>query len=308
MQLGLTPWNFTDLSAASLSRQAVFAEQCGYRSFWLPENHFNPGAVPDPLMLLAGIAAATDHILLATTSYLLTVRHPLQAAEQVAVLDNMSNGRVLLGVGRGFAADMLKAFDVPPKEKRKIFEATLTTMRRAWSGQPIEVAPGVEIVLDPLPLQRPHPPIWVAAFGPLALEQAGRLGMPYIASPMETLATLRENYDVHADANSVARVGDPRVPAVADVPVMRTVFTSEDARLLRQLRERLEAAPSPRQSEQTRLDDWAIVGDGVFVQDKLAEYRESLGVTHVVATRLRIPGVDETVLKSSVARLPELLA
>ena len=99
MRLGLTPWDFDDRSAAALSQQASRAEALGYESFWLPENHFNPGAIPDPLMLLAAVAAATKRIQLATTSYLLPLRNPLQAAEQVAVLDQLSGGRVLLGVG-----------------------------------------------------------------------------------------------------------------------------------------------------------------------------------------------------------------
>ena len=69
MQLGLTPWSFKDMSAAALSEQAAFAESLGYDSFWLPENHFNPQAIPDPLMLLAGVAAATSTIKLAATLF-----------------------------------------------------------------------------------------------------------------------------------------------------------------------------------------------------------------------------------------------
>ena len=65
----------------------------------MPENHFGLQAIPDPLMLLASIAGATQSIRLGTTSYLLTLRNPLQAAEQVAVLDRLSGGRLMLGVG-----------------------------------------------------------------------------------------------------------------------------------------------------------------------------------------------------------------
>ena len=62
MHLGLTPWNFHDRSAKSLARQAETGESLGYQSFWLPESHFTPGAIPDPLMLLAAVAGATQHI------------------------------------------------------------------------------------------------------------------------------------------------------------------------------------------------------------------------------------------------------
>ncbi|MCH1550992.1 MAG: LLM class flavin-dependent oxidoreductase, partial [Pseudomonadales bacterium] len=81
LHVGLTPWDFNDLSATSLCDQAAFAEALGYQSIWLPENHFGKQAVPDPLTLLASIAGATRQIGLGTTSYLLTLRNPLQAAE-----------------------------------------------------------------------------------------------------------------------------------------------------------------------------------------------------------------------------------
>ena len=86
MHLGLTPWRIgSRVNAHELGRQGALAESWGYRSFWLPESHFAAdGAIPDPLMLLAAVAAHTTTIRLATTSYLLPLRHPLQAAEQVA--------------------------------------------------------------------------------------------------------------------------------------------------------------------------------------------------------------------------------
>ena len=294
MHLGLTPWNFTNTSARSLQAQAVRAEAMGYESFWLPENHFNAGAIPDPLMLLAGVAAATSTIRLATTSYLLTLRHPLQAAEQVAVLDNMSEGRVLLGVGRGFAPDMLRAFNVVPKEKRKVFEASLEVMRRAWSGDAVPVGEGSSVVLDPLPVQKPHPPIWVAAFGPKALTQAGRLGLPYLASPMETLGVLEENHAVHRAAQE---------ERVAEVPLMRTVYIARNNRQARDVREALAKVDRPRTGDAPEVDDWAIVGEQAAVQDRLVEYQERLGMTHLVATRLRIKGFDHAELERSLETL-----
>lgn len=304
MRLGVTPWNFEDRSAQSLSEQARAAEAFGYESFWLPESHFSENAIPDPLMLLAGVAAATESIGLATTSYLLPLRNPLQAAEQVAVLDQLSNGRVILGVGRGYAPAMLKAFNVVPSEKRKLFEGNLALMQRAWAGEAITIAEGEDpVTLEPLPVQRPHPPIWVAAFGPKALAQAGRLGLPYLASPMETLGDLETNLRLHGDAARAAGHGE-----VATRPIMRTVFIGKTAQEVRAVKERLQSAvPLNRRSEATVVDDWALVGEAGFVAEKLAEYRERLRTTHVVVTRLRIGGIDERRLRESVARVHELL-
>ena len=302
MRPGLTPWNFSERSAASLSRQAEIAETLGYESFWLPESHFVADAIPDPLMLLAAVAAGTRRLRLGTTSYLVPLRNPLQAAEQVAVLDRLSNGRVILGVGRGYASAMLRAFDVAPREKRERFERNLESMVLAWKGEAVPAGEGGEaVVLDPLPVQKPHPPVWVAAFGPKALAQAGRLGLPYLASPMETLESLKANLKLHGEAAEAAGHDE-----VAVRPIMRTVFLGRRRRELDELKATLDAAGRPRRDDRAGVDDWAIVGDRGFVAAKLDEYREALGVTHMVVTRLRIGGIEERRLRESVAEVAEL--
>ena len=304
MKLGVTPWDFGRRTAQALTEQAQAAEALGYDSFWLPETHFNPGALPDPLMLLAGVAAGTRRLKLATTSYLLPLRHPLQAAEQVAVLDQLSDGRVILGIGRGYAPSMLQAFNVVPSEKRRVFEASLETMRRAWRGDPVVLEDGVtSVVLDPLPLQQPHPPLWVAAFGPKALAQAGRLGLPYLASPMETLEKLQLNYQHHHAAAS-----DSGIEPARTRPIMRTVFVSDNRREVRELQERmvLQAAKLGRLAADTPAEQWAIMGDAVQVRDQIAEYRERLEIDYLVVTRLRVDGVPKAAVHASMAAVAEI--
>ena len=310
MHLGLTPWRIgSRVNAQELGRQGALAESWGYRSFWLPESHFSADAsIPDPLMLLAAVAAHTNTIRLATTSYLLPLRHPLQAAEQVAVLDRLSDGRVTLGVGRGYQPAMFDAFSVSRKDKRRIFEWCLGEMIRAWQGEPLLARDGEPVVLSPLPVQQPHPPIWVAAFGPKALAQAGKLGLPYLASPMEPVQRLRDNYQRHAEASDAAGVRQP-----AELPIMRTLFVAEDATLLARVREQLEQ--SARQVASSRLrrgislapDDWAIVGEPNEVRDKVAAYVEQLGMTHLIVTRLRIGGMEAGAIERSVQVAAEVL-
>lgn len=304
MHLGLTPWRFTAFDADTLSRQAAFAEELGFESFWLPESHFTANAIPDPLMILASVAAATSRIRLATTSYLLPLRHPVLAAEQVAVLDQLSNGRVLLGVGRGYSKATLKLFDVNPSEKRALFEWCLEEMQRAWRGEINAGQRGDDDGrLRPEPVQKPHPPIWVAAFGPKALAQAGRLGLPYLASPIDTFDELRENYARYDEAAAAAGHG-----RIETRPLMRTVFVSDDAARCDEVRARLKGAKLPRGlSLAPEVDDWAIVGRPDAVLERIQAYTEALGTTHLVATHLRMDGMDAAVLEASIARLAALL-
>ncbi|MFT7129769.1 MAG: alkanesulfonate monooxygenase SsuD [Gammaproteobacteria bacterium] len=290
LTIAATAWSLNDhKSGLQLAEQAEIAEALNYHSFWLPESHFNgTRSLPSPLMLLAAISSRTTNIKLATTSYLLPIRHPIQAAEEVAVLDQLSKGRVILGVGRGFQSSLFSVFDIDPKLKRKKFSSTLQQMIDAWSGAPIgqelsEDGSSKSIYLSPLPIQNPHPPIWVAAFGPLALKQAGTLGLPYLASPMETAQVLSENYRQH---NEHLIAGGHQV--LDTIPVMRTVFVSKDYRKIRQVREQVEKnallSNPGRRKHVDKLDDWALIGDPDFVMSELENYRTKLGMTHLIAS------------------------
>jgi alkanesulfonate monooxygenase SsuD/methylene tetrahydromethanopterin reductase-like flavin-dependent oxidoreductase (luciferase family) len=83
---------------------------------------------------------------------------------------------------------------------------------------------------------------------------------------------------------------------------------SDDAALVRQLRERLSSAPAATGKQiQAPLDEWAVIGDPQFVTDKLAEYRELLKATEIVVTRLRLDGIEESKLRASIAKIIELI-
>ena len=318
LRIGVTPWDFGhEGELGSLPEQAERAEALGFHSLWLPEHHFGGrGAIPAPLLLLAAVAARTSRLRIGTTSLLLPLRHPLHVAAEVAVLDRLSNGRVILGVGRGFRRATLAAFDVPPAEKRDRFEAALAVVLEAWRGEPVawdEAQNGdaepTPLQLAPLPVQKPHPPVWVAAFGPKAVGQAGRLGLPYLASPIEPIGRLEENYARHREALPEARRDEPLA-----VPIMRTLFASRDAARLARVREALAAqaaalakAPTAalRRAASAGLEDWAIVGEPEEVAEGVARYREKLGMTHLIV-RAGIPGVPRAEIEASLELVASL--
>jgi alkanesulfonate monooxygenase SsuD/methylene tetrahydromethanopterin reductase-like flavin-dependent oxidoreductase (luciferase family) len=300
--LALTAWNPQGpWRASQVCAQAALAESLGYHSFWLPENHFGGAqAIPSPLTLLAAAAGGTTQIKLATTSYLITLRHPLQAAEETAVFDQLCEGRLILGLGRGFQPDLFRAFALPAAEKRQRFEQNLALLRQAWSGKPLQNDDGSDIVLAPLPLQRPHPPIWVAAFGPKALQQVATLGLPYLASPMETLAQLSDNYRLYNQAREQAGHGSEQI-----VPVMRTVFVSDRKALISRLRDRLEQAGQKPGNAITDPHEWTIIGDQWEVQDRMQQYSETLNTSHMIITN-RFPGIETADIEASIRTLANL--
>jgi len=291
LEVAVTAWRTeTSWNCDTLCQQVERAEAMGFHSYWLPENHFgDERAIPSPLTLLAAAAARTSTIGLATTSYLLPIRHPIQAAEEVAVLDQLCAGRLILGLGRGVQKSVFEVFGIPTKEKRSRFKKNLNIMIKAWRGEPLLTGQeGPPVYLAPLPVQRPHPPLWVAAFGPLALQQVGRLGLPYIGSPIEALEDLASNYRLHRDA---AEEAGQKLQEV--VPLMRTVLITDNQKLASRVRERLEATvPSQFQGSGVTVEDWAIVGDKHYALEKIGEYAERLGVTHLIGGG-RLPPIDE---------------
>lgn len=273
------------------------AERLDLHSVWLPEMHFAPGSCPAPLLELAGFAARTERIRLGTTSLLLPL-HPAEVlAGQVAALDRISRGRALIGLGRGFRRPMLEAFGVDPASKRDRFDESLDRMLAIWREAGERGGPLA-------PLQRPHPPLAVAAFGPKGLAQAARRGLPYLASPVETLDQIEQNQVRHRSL-----LPDPERPSLS--LLMRTVFVGDDAPTLEAARQaltqemsqgRMRGPASLRQALEAPLEARAIVGTPGVVRERLHRDCQRLDIDLLIV-RPRIPQLPPTAIERSFAML-----
>lgn len=159
--------------------QAVLADTLGYDTFFIAEHHFHEyGAVPNPPVMLAAIAAKTKRLRLGTAIAALNYRNPIEVAESYAMLDVLSGGRLFLGVGSGYLAHEFAGFGIDPATKREAFDANWALVRRLLAG---EAAPnGVRIQV--LPRQSPVP----VAVGILRAEAAyyvGRQGFDLLSVP-----------------------------------------------------------------------------------------------------------------------------
>jgi alkanesulfonate monooxygenase SsuD/methylene tetrahydromethanopterin reductase-like flavin-dependent oxidoreductase (luciferase family) len=295
---------------------AARADALGLHSLWLPENHFQRGATPSPLVALAALAARTRQARLATTSLLLPLHHPLRVAAETATLDALSGGRLWLGLGRGFRAPVFEGFEVEASAKRDRFDEALDALLAAWSGDEVALAgthfaarEGARVRLGLRPRQQPHPPLLVAAFGRKGLLQAARRGLPYLASPLESLATLEENCSLWRAHCTRSAAPGPRQP------VMRTVFVARDDTEARAVRDALAAesravaASAPRalaRAASGPLEERVLVGTARAVEDGIARYRERLGMDLLVA-RIEVAGVEPAARDASLERLVEIV-
>ena len=309
-------------------RVVAQAEALGLHSVWLPEGHFERGATPSPLLALCAFAARTQRLRLATTSLLLPLHDPLRVAAEAATLDALSGGRLLLGLGRGFRPRTFAAFQVSAAEKRDRFDAALDAILAAWPAAAAQASGGADAGAGDGAdgadgsardgggkrerAGRGHPPLVVAAFGRKGLLQAARRGLPYLASPLESLDALAENYGFWREHLAPPGAGaGAAANAAPRAPVMRTVFVAADdgeaARVLGALE--AEAAARARfmggalaRAARGGIEERAIVGSANFVRDGLARYRERLGMDLAIA-RSEVPGASESARDASLERL-----
>jgi alkanesulfonate monooxygenase SsuD/methylene tetrahydromethanopterin reductase-like flavin-dependent oxidoreductase (luciferase family) len=217
--------------------QAVHAEALGYESVWPVEQHFDPdlSILPSPLLLLAALAERTRHLRLGIAIVLLPLSHPVRIAEEIATLDVISNGRVEFGIGRGSLPEHFKGFGISQSESRERFLEALEIIRQAWTqdrvsyrGRFFEIG---EVAVVPKPVQRPYPPIRVAANSPDTFELMGQLGLPiFVASQVNPFPRIREYLPLYWAARVAAGHPDNRPEAVTILMPTYVAATREQVR------------------------------------------------------------------------------
>jgi natural product biosynthesis luciferase-like monooxygenase protein len=172
-----------------LEEQCIYAEELGFHSVWVPEHHFSAlGVLPSPAIFLASVAAKTKRIKLAPATVLLPATHPVRVAEEWALLDVLSNGRVIFSAGRGYDKREYDVFDIDFNKSREIFFEGLDIVQKAWNSKDgmfshdSENFSFEEILLTPRPVQE-RLPIYVAAFSEPSIRKAAEMGENVIFAP-----------------------------------------------------------------------------------------------------------------------------
>lgn len=179
-----------------LSEFARLAEELRFDAILLPEHHQQPLWASAPLIQLAALATQTSCIRLGTAVTVMALRHPVRLAEEVATLDNLSNGRLVLGIGLGYQPSDFAALGVPFHQRLSLLEEGLAVMRLAWARDGFSFT-GRHYRLEgvsayPKPVQRPGPPLWLAGWTREGVRRAARLGDAWLGDPILGLAAEKE--------------------------------------------------------------------------------------------------------------------
>lgn len=169
--------------AATLYRaaldQCAWADGLGFDDALVMEHHASSdGYLPSPIVLGSAIAGVTRHLGIRICLMLLPLYHPLRAAEDLAVLDLISAGRLRLVVGLGYREDEYEQFGVDIKRRPSIMEEAVETLKLAWTGEPFEFR-GHEVRILPRPAQRPRPQISMGGASPASAKRAARIADAY---------------------------------------------------------------------------------------------------------------------------------
>src|SRR5437763_2650533 len=302
--------------------QVDVAERYGLDVMWLAELHADPArsVLASPMTIASAIAARTRRIKIGIAVQVLPLCHPLRIAEEAATVDQISDGRLIFGVGRSGLPRTYEAYGVPYAESRDRFAETLQIIEQAWS-QPRFSYEGKyhrfdDVAVTPKPYQKPLPPIRVAASSPDTFPAIGKLGYPIFVMPRGMFSDMLPAIESYRAAYREA--GHPghgqvylRVPIYVGETAERARSEPEESimHFFREQAARLRAsagragtsASAGRAERAAALDHLTyddairgkiIIGTPARVADQLHALQEELGVDGILAelnTGGRIP-------------------
>ena len=241
---------------------SVFCDENNWDSIWFTEHHFNHEGMEsctNPLMMGTDIAARTKKIKIGQACNVITFHNPIRLAEDIAFLDQLSEGRVEVGIGRGVygreAINMNKEADLKDQAKNfRLFDETLSIMKKAWTEKFFnhqgefytypapnfkwqhDMSPPSEEFLDmntgeikkisivPKPFQKPHPAIWQVVDSPSSIEWAAANGINTIMW-IPTVKALKKRFQLYQEAKSKAE--NREVPLAEGICLVRDMFIAD---------------------------------------------------------------------------------
>jgi alkanesulfonate monooxygenase SsuD/methylene tetrahydromethanopterin reductase-like flavin-dependent oxidoreductase (luciferase family) len=275
----------------------VLGEKLGFSSAWIGEEHFYAfGICPNPVVFLAALAQRTNRMRLGTAITLTQFQNPLRLAEDYAMLDVLSGGRVDLGLGRGSFPIHFAGFEVDIDDSVQRHREAIDVVRAAWSTRSLSHDGHYwrfpELSVSPRPIQRPHPPIYQATVSPESFEHAGRLGDGAFIVPgaPATSDALKERLAIYHKA---AADHGREVPAPVFIYQLflnhsREAGEEEARACMGAYWDRVAAAAGNAGIAQARkeqmkdnLHESAMIGTPAEVIDRLKAVRAELGAEHV---------------------------
>jgi probable F420-dependent oxidoreductase len=312
MKVGLSPLQGQASFEETLG-ECERAEKAGFDSIWLGEHHNNPILHPAPLIGLAAVASRTRSIRLGTGVLLLPLYHPMMVAEEGAMVDMISGGRLILGVGAGYAPEEFAAFGYSLKERGSRLEESAALLNRLWTEENVTHR-GKHFQLEnatvaPRPLQRPRPPIWFGAWAEPALRRAARLGDAWFVGPSANLAEIAPCTRLYRAACRETGKGEGEVALFRYVFVAGSTseaisaaggpFVQAFERMYFRWPHPVVKRPAGKLTIERLAENRIIIGDPKTCIQEIIRFRKELGLKHLVC-RFSVPGIPREACAASL--------
>jgi alkanesulfonate monooxygenase SsuD/methylene tetrahydromethanopterin reductase-like flavin-dependent oxidoreductase (luciferase family) len=297
---------------ARILEQVRLVDGWGYDQVWFTEHHFvADGYLPSVVAAAGAVAGTTERVRISTDIALLPFYHPLRLAEDLAVLDNISGGRIELGVGMGYAPHEFAAFGHPVSHRVSLTEEGLALLRLAWGDEEFSFD-GKRWRFDrigvyPKPVQPGGPPLWIAAMSEAGAHRAARFDTHLL--PQGTRGEVLDPWrdDLRASGRDPAeyRVGIIRSWLLTDDPERDWAPIRDAERYRMALYADFFAQSDDRYTafgrEHQPIPQTWIVGDAEAVAGELASFVDEYGITDVCCWGVP-PGVDPDRMNENLER------
>ncbi len=278
-------------------------DKTGYDAVWLAEHHFSSYSIcPSVHLMGMHVASITERLRIGTAVTLAAFYHPLRVAEEVALLDVLSDGRVNWGAGRGFDPVEMSVFGVKPEESSARFHEAVEIVLAAWSNDRLtfkgEFHDFDDVEVLPKPRQRPHPPVWVAASSQGAVEWASERGLSILMDPHSAHGEIARKRGHYRDGLEKAghETGGRDIPMAR---LMALAATDEEAAVIAQRGAQFTGRYVPKQAiasfrsdgrmlepVEHYMDDVIIHGCPERVVDTLQRLEEELPLEYLLLSPL----------------------
>ena len=291
-----------DIYSRALERIEIM-DQTGYDAVWLAEHHFSSYSVcPSVHVMAMQVAARTKNLRIGTAVTLAAFYHPLRIAEEIALIDVLSGGRINWGAGRGFDPVEMKNFGVTSEDSHERFREAVDIVLQAWNTDRLtydgKFNSFEDVEVLPKPKQSPHPPVWMAASSEGAIEWAADQGHAILMDPHSAHDEIARKEALYESRYAAAQGQKPK----ADRPIARLVAIAETDAQARLVAERgaafsgrylpkaavagFRADKKPTEAADHYMDGVIIHGSPARVVDELKRLEEELPLDYLLLSPL----------------------
>lgn len=318
MRFGFIPSEGGDLFPQALA-EATLAEELGFDSVWMEEHHsISRHYWPSPILVLGAIAARTSTIRLGTDVIVLPFYHPVRLAEDIAVLESLSNDRFTLGLAIGYRPPEFDLYDAPLEKRGARLEEMIPILRALWRGERVD-HDGHQLrvhgTIEPQPAKEPS--IWIGGWGPKTIERAARLADAWVPGPtaeLGRLVGLRADYDAALVANGrdVGSVARPLTRDVVIAPSDAEAWALAEQHLLVSYRDEYGGGwqhPLIGNADSAAVDDLSdlrrdrfIIGSPDSCIHQIQAFVDALGIDELIC-RMYFPGMPHDTIMAELRLL-----